>query len=320
MKNLQKRYGWLELEEDQQRQYINVRSVFTGWEAARKSAAEVRGGMHWKLQGGAEYLIKSSPANTQKSLGRRSDATTLIYDNFMKRKGDAESRLADFSAEMERQQRMNRALYVGHAPALLVKLLDTLYRAGLSEHFTVVGTHALYAYESAGGIRFRDAAMATRDIDLLWDTRRRIKFVTQMEALGSSMLGLIRKVDPTFTLVEGQRCTAINSKGFEIDIIRLEAKEGDPHPLSLTAGEDEFWAVQAPNAGLLLAGPRFSSMIVSASGQMARMNTISPPTFASFKRWMAQRPDRDPTKRQRDNLQAQLVEEFVQEYMPQLEE
>lgn len=164
---------------------------------------------------------------------------------------------------------MNRALYVGHAPGLLVKLLDT-YRAGLSKHFTVVGAHALYAYESAGGVRFSVAAVANRDFDPLWDTRRGIRLVTQMEALGSSMIGLIRKVDPTFELVQGERCTAINSKGFGIDTIRREAREGDS-PLSPTAGEDGFGAVQAPQADLPLSGPRFSPMIVSSSGWQAAL-------------------------------------------------
>ena len=152
----------------------------------------------------------------------------------------------------------------------------------------------------------------------LWDTRRRVQFVTQMAALDSSMLEVIRKLDPTFELKEGQRYTAVNSNGFEIDIIRHEVTHGDPnsdpHPLPLPESEEEFWAVQPPRAGLLLDGPCFSSMVVSVSGQMARMTTIAPSLFASFKRWMAERPDRAPLKRSRDQLQAGMVEKFRKEY------
>lgn len=312
-----KRYSWIEIGDDQRRQFIDAQTVFTEWENARKSAAEVRGGMHWKHQGKTEYLIRTSPRNSQTSLGPRSDNTELIHEKFMERKERAEKRVADLSEELVRQQRMNRALYVGRAPSLLVGILDRLFKSGLSEHFTVVGTHALYAYEAAAGIRFREAALATRDIDLLWDTRKRVSFVTQMESLDSSMLGLIRKVDSTFEIRKDQRYTAINSRGFEVDIIRREAIEGDPHPLRLTNNEDEFWAVQAHKAGVLLSGPRFSSVIISSSGHMARMNTISPLVFAKFKRWMAAQPDRG-IKRQRDILQAELVEEFALEYFPHL--
>ena len=316
MKNIQKRYSWLEISEDQRRQHIDAGTVFSEWEASIKLASEVRGGMHWKHQGENEYLIRTSPSNSQKSLGPRSSETVLIYEKFRERKEQAEVRLADISEELRRQQRMNRALYVGHAPNLLISILDRLFMSGLSEHFTVIGTHALYAYEAAMGIRFRDSALATRDIDLLWDTRKRISFVTQMENLGSSMLGLIRKVDPTFKIKEGQRYTAINSKGFEVDIIRREAKEGDPHPLKMTESEEDFWAVQAMRAGVLLSGPRFSSMIVSSSGHMARMNTVSPLAFAKFKRWMATSADRDPVKKERDLSQAALIEESVHEFLP----
>jgi Nucleotidyltransferase len=279
----------------------------------------VRGGMYWKRQGETEYLIRTSPRNTQKSLGPRSDKTVQIYEKFVARKEELERRLSDLTQELERQQRMNRALRVGRAPRLLVDILNKLAKSGLSEYFTVVGTHALYAYETASGVQFGNAdALATRDVDLLLDTRKRLSFITQMGNLGSSMLELIKKVDSTFEIRPDQKYTAVNSKGFEIDIIRREAKEGDPHPLRLTDDENDFFAVQAKRAGDLLAGPRFSSMIVSATGHMARMNTISPLAFVKFKRWMAEQPDRDPLRRRRDKLQADLVEELVKEYLPHI--
>lgn len=320
MKNARKIYRWVDIGEDAQRQFIDAQAVFTAWEDAGKSATEVRGGMYWKRQGESEYLIRTSPKNSQKSLGPRSDKTVSIFEKFIARKEQAEKRLSDLSREIERQQRMNRALRVGRAPRLLVDILNTLSKSGLSEYFTVIGTHALYAYEATAGVQFGNAdALATRDIDLLLDTRKRLSFVTQMGQLGSSMLELIKKVDSTFKIRQDQKYTAVNSKGFEVDIIRREATNGDPHPLRLTDNEDEFYAVQAKKAGILLEGPRFSSMIVSVTGHMARMNTISPVAFIRFKRWMAEQPDRDPMKRRRDKLQADLVEKLVEEYLPHLQ-
>ncbi len=319
MEKTRKKHHWIDIGEDARRQYIDAHAVFTAWEDARKRAVEVRGGMYWKRQGETEYLIRTSPQNTQKSLGPRSDKTAQIYEKFIARKEEVERRLSDLTHELERHQRMNRALRVGRSPRLLVDVLNKLSKSGLSEYFTVVGTHSLYAYEAAAGVFFGEAeALATRDIDLLWDTRKRLSFVSQMGNIGSSMLELIKKVDPTFEIRQDQKYTAVNSRGFEIDIIRREAKDGDPHPLRLTDDEDEFFAVQAKRAGVLLDGPRFSSMIVSSTGHMARMNTISPLAFANFKRWMAEQPDRDPMKRRRDILQASLVEELSREYLPHL--
>jgi hypothetical protein len=109
----------------------------------------------------------------------------------------------------------------------------------------------------------------------------------------------------------------VNAAGFEVDIIHREASEGDPHPLQLTDAEEDFWAVQAKRAGQLLSAPPFTAMIVSSSGHMARMNTISPAVFCEFKRWMAAQTDRNPLKRQRDLLQAEIVEQLLEEYLPQ---
>lgn len=101
---------------------------------------------------------------------------------------------------------------------LVVALLNRLASTQLSEHFRVVGNHALYAYEAAAGVRLEADALATRDIDLLWDTRKRITFSTQLARVDSSMLGVLKKVDPTFRMRQGQKYTAVNKDGFEVDM------------------------------------------------------------------------------------------------------
>jgi len=317
---MRKKYSWIDIGDDARRQYIDAQSAFSAWEDAFKDMLNVRGSMRWKNQNGTDYLIRVSTIGNNKSLGPRSAEKEKIHDNFVARKIAAQQRFSDLTETLERQQRMNRALFVGRAPRMLVDILNRLYKEGLSEFFTVVGTHALYAYEARAGVLFGETeAMATQDIDLLLDVRKRISFVTKMRHAATSMLKLIQKVDPSFRLREDQKYTAVNSRGFEVDIIRREPKDGDPHPMRLTDDEDdEFYVVPARNAGILLDGPPFSAIIVSASGHMARMNTISPLTFIRFKRWMAEQADRDTMKRSRDLLQANLVEELVSEYLPQL--
>jgi hypothetical protein len=309
----------LELDENALRQYINAKSVFTALEEAKKNSADVRGGMLWKTQNGTDYLIRTTTRRGQKSLGPRSEHNEDIYREFTERKQRVEKRVADLRGELERHRKMNKIFHVGRAPEILVAILNKLSTSGLADYFTVIGTHSLYAYEAAAGIRFGvDEALETKDIDLLWDTRKRLSFISQMDLLGISFLGLLQQVDATFELRTDQLCTAVNNHGFEVDVIRREAKDGDPHPLKLTDNEDEFYAVQAKKAGILLNGEKFSAVIVSGTGRMARINTISPVVFAKFKRWMAGQDNRDPLKRNRDVLQAELVEQMVIEYFPNL--
>ena len=147
--------------DDARRQYVDARATFEAQRAAQLKASAVRGGMYWKNVAQGEYLVRTSVRNAQKSLGPRSAETEAMYASFTQRKQEAEARLKDLSAALTRQQRLNRALFVGRVPALVVALLDMLEQQGVAEHFTVVGTHALYAYEAAAGVRVESAAVAT---------------------------------------------------------------------------------------------------------------------------------------------------------------
>ncbi len=308
----------LERPADAMRQYIDAVAAFEAWEEALKEAEQVRGGMYWHKGSGAGYLVRTSPAGSEKSLGPRSAQTEALYEAFQRRKERAQVRLTGLKAAVAKHKRMNRALRVGRVAPLIVQILRRLSEARLGEHFRVVGTHALYAYESVAGVAFDNEAVATRDIDLLWDVRRRMAFATALSRVDSSMLGVLRKVDTTFKVRNTQKYTAVNQDGFEVDIIRRMKQEDDPHPIRLSDDEDDFWAAQAPRAQELLDAPSFSAVIVATDGDMARMNTLDPIAFARFKRWMSELLDRDPLKRRRDALQAQLVEAVVRDYLPHL--
>ena len=308
----------LERPADAMRQYIDAVAAFEAWEEALKEAEQVRGGMYWHKGSGAGYLVRTSPAGSEKSLGPRSAQTEALYEAFQRRKERAQVRLTGLKAAVAKHKRMNRALRVGRVAPLIVQILRRLSEARLGEHFRVVGTHALYAYESVAGVAFDHEAVATRDIDLLWDVRRRMAFATALSRVDSSMLGVLRKVDTTFKVRNAQKYTAVNQDGFEVDIIRRMKQEDDPHPIRLSDDEDDFWAAQAPRAQELLDAPSFSAVIVATDGDMARMNTLDPSALARFKRWMSGLPDRDPLKRRRDALQAQRVENVVRDYLPHL--
>jgi hypothetical protein len=307
----------IENDESQRRQYIDAEAVFNELRRVRQQAAQVRGGMMWREVAGTTYLIRTSTKGAQKSLGARSAQTNKIYEDFVSRKEAVTDRLRTIKEEFQRQRRLNKALRVGRVPTLVVDVLNALDDAGLAEHFMVVGTHALYAYESACGVRLTPQAMATRDIDLLFDTRKQLRFFSRMRQSEASLLGILRKADKSFERLDDQMETARNSAGFEVDIIRRVKKGDDPHPLRLSDDEEDIWAVQASTAERILNVPRFNQMVVSTAGDMAMMQTMHPLDFAAVKRSLAARPDRDPLKRGKDEHQARLVEALVTTYLPQ---
>lgn len=296
------------------RQLIDASAVFDEFRRARADAAKFAGGMYWKRQGHYEYLVKTSPDNRQQRLGPRSEETEQTHQRFNRRKQEVEARLRSLRDALREAERLNKALKVGRTPSLVVRLLQAIDDAGLGPHFIVVGTHALYAYESAAGVRVTPGALATQDVDLLWDARHRVQFLSDLQRLDTSMLGILQSVDPSFRRKDLHNETAVNDRGFAVDFLRRQPVDGDPHPFRFSDHEEDLWPVQAVRAAVLTDAPRFEQPVISATGKMAIMRTIAPAAFVEFKRWLATKAkDRPPLKRRRDQRQAEIVQSLLDE-------
>jgi hypothetical protein len=137
------------------RQAIDSFSLLEEFLRARKSARAYAEGMYWKQQGEYTYLVKTHRDNRQQRIGKRSTETEGIFKAFTSAKTEAEERLKSLAEVLVEAERLNKALKVGRVPNIVVSVLQALEDAGLSEHFTVVGTHALYAYESLSALLWK---------------------------------------------------------------------------------------------------------------------------------------------------------------------
>ena len=305
---------YIPLSDNAARQVIDSMTIFDEFVRVKNQARPYAGGMYWKRQGDYEYLVKTLPDNHQRRMGPRSPETEKVHEEFTARKREFEARLKSLRGALTDAERLNKALKAGRVPSMVVSVLQTLEDAGLGQHFTVVGTHALYAYETAASVRIVQGALATQDVDLLWDARRRVRFMTDLGKLDSSMLRVLQQADATFLRKEGQNETAINAKGFEVDFLRRQPEGDDPHPFRFSDDEDDLWPVQAVRASVLTNAPRFEHMVISATGRMTLMRTIAPQSFIEFKRWMAAKvPQRLESKRRRDLRQAEIVQALLDE-------
>jgi hypothetical protein len=308
---------YLPLPENAVRQVIDSTTTYTELQRVKAQAQPYAGSMYWKREGAYEYLVKTRPRRrTQERLGARSEETERVFADYTTRKEALESRLASLQEALAEAERMNKALKAGRTPNLVVEVLNVLEDAGLAQHFTVVGTHALYAYETAASVRIVQGALATQDVDLLWDARKRVQFMTDLARLDASMLDVLRRADRTFERKEGQNETAINARGFEVDFLRRQPIEGDPHPFRFSDDEGDLWPVQAARASVLTTAPRFEHAVIAVNGRMALMRTIAPSAFVAFKRWMGEKaPRREEAKRRRDRLQADIVQELLEQQL-----
>lgn len=117
--------------------------MFLEHRRVRALARTVAGGMYCKRQGDDEYLVRTQPDNRQARIGARSAQTEAVLAEFSTHKAGLDARLKSLRAALTDAERMNKAVKAGRTPTLVVSLLQTLDNAGLGEHFTVVGTHAL---------------------------------------------------------------------------------------------------------------------------------------------------------------------------------
>ncbi|WP_322041370.1 GSU2403 family nucleotidyltransferase fold protein [Burkholderia diffusa] len=253
--------------------------------------------------------MKTFAGNRQKRIGPRSPETEQAYEAFTSRKAEIEGRLTDLQAAVVEAERLNRALRVGRLPAIVVDVLRAIEKAGLSSYFTVVGTHALYAYEAAAGVRIAQGVLAAQDVDVLGDAQRHLCFLTDIERPDVSMLSILQRVDKSFRRKDDHREAAINRKGFEVDFLRRQQQDSAPHPGQLFAYEEDPWRAQIP-----ASTPKFEQVVVATTGKMARMATVDPRAFIAYKTWMANEAEnRDPHVRRRDQLQADIVRTLMEQ-------
>lgn len=302
------------LSDNAARQVMDSTTVFNEFQRVKRQARQYTGGMYWKRQGDYTYLVKTQPDNSQTRIGPRSADTEKVFAEFSTRKSVLEDRLKSLRLALTEAERMNKALKAGRVPSTVVAVLQALEDAGLGEHFTVVGTHALYAYETAASVRIVQGALATQDVDLLWDARKRVRFMSDMVRLDVSVLKVLQRADGSFVRKEGKAETAINAKGFEVDFLRRQPEGDDPHPFRFSEDEDDLWPVQAVRAAMLTNAPRFEHVVISSAGRMTLMRTVAPESFIEFKRWMAAKvPTRPEPKRRRDTRQADIVQQLLDE-------
>lgn len=276
-----------------------------------------RGYIGWETRSGHEYLY-SRKRSVMKSLGRRNAETEHIHRAFHEGRNANKARLISLSAEMERQAAVLRSLNAGRLPVMAARSLRALRTHDKAATIRVIGTNALYAYESLAGVAFNSAATATGDVDILVDDRNRLRLLTD----GDEQIGLTRlvqkSVDASFQSRGTMDFRLTSDKGYMIEFIRPEQR---PNHRRMPGAEpletDDIRP--APIIGLqwLVNAPVIEVVVIDARGFPAPMRCPDPRYWAIHKMWLSLREDRDPQKKIRDKQQADVMMSLIAEKLPQ---
>ena len=310
-----------DLSPNQTRVAVDAKQTYEAYRDAWRHTLQYMGGMTWKTVNGTDYLVKViGRTGGNKGLGARSPETERIYSEFVTGKARAKEREAALKQSVAEFSGMSRQIGINRVPALVTATLRKLDNFGLlGRNLMVIGTNALYGYESAAGVHFDVGLMATTDVDFLWDARARLKLaVLDDEVAEAGVLALLRKVDRSFEPVCHQQFRAVNKDGFYVDLVKQTPSPPwkSDEPERLAAGDLVPSWLQ--NIKWLLSSEKFRSVVIGQDGQPAPMVAPDPRAFAVYKQWLSAQPDREPEKRRRDQLQAMATIDLVRSKFPHM--
>jgi hypothetical protein len=305
-----------ELSNEQRRQLVDAQQTFRVWREADQDFRHgypplykgYRANMRWKPVNGKDYLYRGA-----KSLGARSPENERIKAEYTDQRTKLRTRLTKLEKRLEEMRPVNRAMGLGRVPDIAARVLRRLDSAGLlGKHLFVVGTHALYAYESRTGVLFDADLTSTTDIDFLWDARQRFSFLMQ-DVKVRGLLGLLQQVDPTFQTLDAFR--AANNDPYLVDAVRPEQQhEGFKPAPSITPRAGDLEPAAIKGLQWLINAPKLEEVAIGEDGRPLLISCVDPRVFALHKHWIAKQALRG-RQRKRDAEQAAAVAALAMNYM-----
>ena len=305
-----------ELDAEQRKIFINSCQVYQTFIDELKVSNRFTGGMRWKQTGDKSYLFKTRGGQgLGKSLGVRSPETEDIYQHFHQGKAESKERLSSLKQSLIRQSKLSVAVGINRVPKIPAQILRLLEQEGLlGKGITVLGTHAIYAYEAAAGVMVADDLMETFDIDLLYGAQHKLKLSNEFEVNG--LIGLLQKVDKSFKVTQEGHYRAVNNKGFLVELIK---KTPEPpfkvESQVISSRKDDLKAVETEGLKWLDNAPSFHKTAIAEDGTPVNLVVPDPRYFALNKLWISQKDDRDPVKKPRDLQQAKVIASIAVNYL-----
>jgi hypothetical protein len=293
--------------------------LYEAFISAYRKSRSYRGGMHWKKAKGRQYLFKTRDRyGYGESLGPRSDETEKILADFRKAKKEAKDRLATLKQRLNEQSRFCKAAMIQRVPRIVTGVLRVLEQRNLlGQNILVIGTNAMYAYEAAAGVFLDRPLTATRDMDILWDVRRKLTLFAEDDTDRKDLLDILRKADKSFEPASPGSFRAVNREGYMVDLIKPQSRSLIKKDPVRMGGPGDLKAAEIRSLHWLISSPKFSQVIIGDDGNPVTMVVPDPRAFSIHKDWLSEQVDREPIKKKRDEDQGLAIALIVIKYLPQ---
>ena len=318
----------------------NLAQYYDAWIEAARASSALDFVFQWKRVATDhqtyEYLYRMSDSGRGlgKSLMRRNDAAVDLVATHARLKSHWQTLEEARYTRLLQEARQYRSLRLGLVSSPAARILQMLdIHGALGTQYMVVGTNALPVYEIEAGERFASSVDSTEDFDMAWiggmlhlssaqadvpqhNLARILELADDAPLLPlvnespDDLLGLLKRVDATYTKNTERGFQARNAKGYEVEIL-LSTKLAGAYPK-----HSKLSPIALPEQNWLLLGKPVAHVITGLDATPARVVAPDPRYFALQKIWLSQQEKRKAEKRPKDARQATLVLDAIARSMP----
>lgn len=310
------------LSPDAQRTEANLEQGYAAWLDTQRALAALPASLYWAAKPEADYLTaKYSSSDNGSSLGVRSSATEAQYAAYVEERGSLKVRAASLGQQLAERIALyrTRALQLpllADEPAEILRLLDV--EDFLGRAVLVVGTNAFAAYQLACGARFPTGNESTEGIDLAWCRGTRAAMLVTGKpaepdrpepAERKSLFNLLRQLDASYRINSRTPYQAVNAAGYEVELLAAPST----HPLPKNEAFDPM-ASLIEQEWLLLGRP-VTAVVATPRGRVCPLVVPDPRWMALHKLWLADKPERKASKKDKDRRQGHVLLDAVRYFL-----
>jgi hypothetical protein len=308
---------------DAQRTAANLEQAYSFWLDSRQSLQNLPVSMYWAERSGNEYLYaKQTTLDSGTSLGVRSKATEQQMATYLQEKQQLQERVVNADELIATRAALYRRMRLPSLPDKQAEILRKLDIEGLlGSDLMVVGTNAFSAYEWAANAIFPVGNEETQDFDLTWCRGTRASLVMAGRQTGAqdqientvqprkTLIQVLKSIDSSYAVSRRKPYQALNAEGYEVELLAAPSC----HPLPKEQGFEPM-ATLVEQEWLLLGRP-INAVVATVRGRACPLTVPDPRFMALHKLWLANKPERNPAKRDKDRRQGDVLLDAVRHFM-----
>jgi hypothetical protein len=315
-----KRENYTEFSSDSQRIIANLEQAHAQWVDLSREIQALPASMYWVEKESNEYLYaKQTSQDAGTSLGAKNAQTIERFEEYTAQRSELKTRFANLESMLSERVALYRRLRLPSLPDKQGDILRALDVADLlGTDLMVVGTNAFVAYQLACGAMFPTGVEETEDFDLTWirGTQASLQFSRVQRSENEteanqrkSLLAVLRSIDRSYRINPKKRYQAVNSDFYEVELLAAPST----HPLPKENAFEPMYSLfeQEP----LLLGRPVSAVVATIKGRACPLVVPDPRFMALHKLWLADKPERKASKKDKDRRQGYVLLDAVRYFL-----